>query len=66
MPPDPDFRATLEAEAETIGSEAFHAKLAAVDPQAAQKLDARNVRRVIRALEVYHKTGIPIKVDNSL
>lgn len=60
VPPDPDLRATLEAEAETIGLEAFHAKLAAVDPQAAQKLDARNVRRVIRALEVYHKTGIPI------
>lgn len=60
VPPDPDLRAALEAEAETIGPEAFHAKLAAVDPQAAQKLDARNVRRVIRALEVYHKTGIPI------
>ncbi|NJN92857.1 MAG: tRNA (adenosine(37)-N6)-dimethylallyltransferase MiaA [Anaerolineales bacterium] len=60
VPPDPELRAALEAEAETIGSTAFHARLAAVDPQAAQKLDPRNVRRVIRALEVYHKTGIPI------
>jgi tRNA dimethylallyltransferase len=60
VPPDPDLRAALEAEAERIGAEAFHAKLAVVDPQAAQKLDARNVRRVIRALEVYYKTGIPI------
>jgi tRNA dimethylallyltransferase len=60
VPPDPELRAALEAEAEAIGSTAFHARLAAVDPQAAQKLDPRNVRRVIRALEVYHKTGIPI------
>ncbi|MBI1879498.1 MAG: tRNA (adenosine(37)-N6)-dimethylallyltransferase MiaA [Chloroflexi bacterium] len=60
VPPDPELRMALEAEAQTLGPEAFHARLAAVDPPAAQKLDPRNVRRVIRALEVYHKTGIPI------
>ncbi len=60
VPPDLTLRAELQAEAQTIGSEAFHAKLAAVDPDAAAKLDHRNVRRVIRALEVYLKTGIPI------
>jgi tRNA dimethylallyltransferase len=60
VPPDPALRLALEAEAQAIGPEAFHARLAAVDPQAAQKLDPRNVRRVIRALEVYHKTGVPI------
>ena len=60
VPPDRDLRRVLETEAQTIGPEAFHARLAAVDPQAAQKLDPRNVRRVIRALEVYHKTGLPI------
>lgn len=60
VPPDFTLRAELEAEAEAIGSAAFHAKLAAVDPPAAQKLNPRNVRRVIRALEVYQKTGIPI------
>lgn len=60
VPPDPELRARLEAEAEALGPAAFHAKLVAVDPLAAQKLDARNVRRVIRALEVYHKTGVPI------
>jgi tRNA dimethylallyltransferase len=62
VPPDLTLRAELQAEAQTIGSEAFHAKLAAVDPDAAAKLDHRNVRRVIRALEVYLKTGIPISV----
>jgi tRNA dimethylallyltransferase len=60
VPPDYELRLELEARAESIGIEAFHAELAAVDPQAAQKLDPRNVRRVIRALEVHQKTGIPI------
>ncbi|MDM8530328.1 tRNA (adenosine(37)-N6)-dimethylallyltransferase MiaA [Anaerolineales bacterium HSG25] len=60
--PDMALRAELEARAESIGALAFHAELAQIDPGAAQKLDYRNVRRVIRALEVYHKTGIPISV----
>jgi tRNA dimethylallyltransferase len=60
VPPDPLLRAELEAQARLMGHEAFHAQLAAVDPAAAGKIDARNVRRVIRALEVYHKTGLPI------
>lgn len=60
VPPDPALRAELEAEAAARGSGALHARLAKVDPVAAQRIDPRNVRRVIRALEVYHKTGIPI------
>jgi len=60
VPPDPALRARLEAQAHSLGPAAFHAQLAAIDPQAAQKLDPRNVRRVIRALEVYYKTGLPI------
>ncbi len=58
--PDPFLRARLEAQAQAMGIEAFHAQLVAVDPQAAKKIDPRNVRRVIRALEIYHKTGRPI------
>jgi len=38
----------------------LHARLAEIDPEAAEKIDARNVRRVIRALEVFHKSGVPI------
>lgn len=60
VPPDSALRLKLEAEAEAVGAETFHARLAAVDPEAARKLDPRNVRRVIRALEVYYKTGRPI------
>ena len=60
VPPDAALRAELEAEAACAGSQALHARLAAVDPKAAAKIDYRNVRRVIRALEVYLKTGTPI------
>lgn len=60
VPPDPDLRAALQREAEALGAEAFHSRLREVDPQAAGAIDRRNVRRVIRALEVYYKTGRPI------
>ena len=60
VPPDSVLRAKLEAEVQAVGEAVFHAQLAAVDPAAAAAIDPRNVRRVIRALEVYHKTGIPI------
>jgi tRNA dimethylallyltransferase len=60
VPPDQQLRAELTAEANHSGAEAFHARLAAVDPAAAARIDYRNVRRVIRAMEVYLKTGVPI------
>lgn len=60
VPPDAMLRAKLEAQAQVNGPEALYARLVDVDPQAAQKIDPRNIRRVIRALEVYQKTGIPI------
>lgn len=60
VPPDKALRERLLAEAHSLGPEAFHLKLAAVDPIAAQRIDPRNIRRVIRALEVYQRTGRPI------
>ena len=57
VPPDPEFRAELEVKAEREGGEALHKRLAAIDPDRAAVLDARNVRRVIRALEIHHATG---------
>lgn len=56
-PPDPEFRAMLEAEADRSGADALHRRLAAIDPVRAAALDARNVRRVIRALEIHQVTG---------
>lgn len=58
--PDQALRAELEQTVEEEGYQALHDQLAQVDPPAAEKIDARNVRRVVRALEVYLKTGTPI------
>ena len=40
------------------GNEALHARLAEVDPTAAEAIHPNNVRRVIRALEIYQLTGV--------
>lgn len=65
VPPDPDLRAKLEALAQTEGRQALYDRLAAVDPAAAEKIHPHNVRRVIRALEVYDKTGVPISAHQA-
>jgi tRNA dimethylallyltransferase len=58
--PDAALRAELTAFAEREGHHALHARLEAVDPVAAARIDARNVRRVARAIEVFEHTGVPI------
>jgi tRNA dimethylallyltransferase len=60
VPPDPVLRGTLSSIAETQGAETLHLRLRAIDPIAADAIDARNVRRVVRALEVFEHTGVPI------
>ena len=60
VPPHPDLRAELEAQAAREGPDALHARLAALDPVAAERIHPNNVRRVIRALEVCLVTGRPI------
>ncbi len=55
--PDPAYRAALETRARAEGWQALQRELAEVDPPSAARIDARNVRRVIRALEVFHATG---------
>lgn len=60
VPPQPDFRERLYAEAEEQSAEHLHRRLAEIDPEAAGRIHPNNVRRVIRALEVYEATGRPI------
>jgi len=55
--PDPELRRRLEKQAADAGYESLYQELVKIDPAAAQKIDPRNVRRVIRALEVYHQTS---------
>ena len=59
-PPDPALRRRLEQEAAEHGPDALHRRLAAVDPAAAGRLHPDDIRRVVRAQEVFDKTGTPI------
>lgn len=54
------FRDALTAEAATHGDGWLHEQLRAVDPLAAERLHPQDAKRLIRALEVYEKTGQPI------
>ncbi|MCM3594211.1 tRNA (adenosine(37)-N6)-dimethylallyltransferase MiaA [Metabacillus idriensis] len=54
---DPVFRKQLEAEAAEFGNEVIHDKLAEIDSVSAGRIHPNNVRRVIRALEIFHCTG---------
>lgn len=58
-PRSAETRAALEEEAAEIGPEALHERLTSFDPAAAAKIDPRNARRTIRALEVIELTGKP-------
>jgi tRNA dimethylallyltransferase len=59
VPPDVDFRQALEERARAEGWQALLPELERVDPDTARRIEPRNVRRVIRALEVFHATGRP-------
>jgi len=52
-------RDALERWAEEIGPYALHNRLAVLDPQSAARIDPRNLRRTVRALEVILSTGKP-------
>jgi len=59
VPPNQALRDRLQAQAEERGYQSVHEELATMDPPAAQAIDARNLRRVIRAIEVCQATGVP-------
>lgn len=56
---DPKVRERLSVEAEELGAQEMHKRLANLDPEAAALIPEQNVRRVIRALEVIEITGEP-------
>ncbi|PFG13029.1 tRNA (adenosine(37)-N6)-dimethylallyltransferase MiaA [Bacillus sp. es.036] len=60
---DPAYRQQLEQQAEEEGPVMFHARLKDVDPVSYEAIHPNNVRRVIRALEVYHVTGEPVSAS---
>jgi tRNA dimethylallyltransferase len=57
VPPDTELRLSLEKQAKEKGASSLYNELMVVDPVAARKIDPHNVRRVIRALEVFRNRG---------
>ncbi len=57
VPPDPTFRKEMEEHAKTHGPGALHAELTRIDAEAGARIHEANVRRVIRALELFRATG---------
>ena len=59
VPPDREMRRRLEFRAKRDDSQSLYRELQTIDPAAAEKIGPSNVRRVIRALEIYYTTGQP-------
>lgn len=57
VPPDRELRRQLEEKAQQEGGHLLYQELQAADPEAATRVDPRNARRIIRALEIYYATG---------
>jgi tRNA dimethylallyltransferase len=60
---DPGLRARLAEEAARDGWRGLYARLAALDPQAAQRIRPRDAQRIQRALEVIELTGRPLSAQ---
>ncbi len=60
---DPLVRDKITEQADQLGNEIMHGKLAKIDPAAALAIPKENIRRVIRALEVIELTGKPFTAN---
>lgn len=63
VPPDPDLRDRLRAEAGQFGAPGMHARLEGVDPVSASRIHPNNLPRIIRALEIVELTGKPVPTE---
>ena len=57
---DPELRASLSARAQEVGSAVLHKELAEIDPSSASRLHPNDLKRIVRALEVYYTSGVTI------
>jgi len=60
---DPAVRQKITEEAERLGNNVMHERLAKLDPAASLAIPKENIRRVIRALEVIELTGKPFTAN---
>jgi len=57
---DPAIRAKLDNDLYTLGKDALHQRLAAIDPESAARIHPNDPQRIQRALEVYEISGKPL------
>ena len=57
---DAGLRARLERVAQRKGVERLHGMLSRVDPESGARIQPRDLKRIVRALEVYFQTGKPL------
>ena len=65
VPPNPKLRSRLEREAQRLGPDAIFRRLSEIDYEAAARVDPRNLRRLIRAVEVAtgrNESGVRVSV----
>lgn len=55
---NPEYRLFLEKRVEAEGIDNIYKELMMIDPESSERIHPNNIRRVIRALEVYHETGL--------
>jgi tRNA dimethylallyltransferase len=63
---DNGFRDQLYEQVKLLGNDYLHNKLKEIDPVSATIIHPNNVKRVIRALEYYEQTGMPISTHNEI
>ncbi|MFH1861092.1 MAG: tRNA (adenosine(37)-N6)-dimethylallyltransferase MiaA [bacterium] len=59
-PPSPCLRQQLQEEASVLGTNHLYQRLFEIDPETASRISSNDLRRIIRALEVYCQTGTTI------
>ncbi len=64
--PDEEYRRELMARAKSVGTATLLHELSLVDPESALKLHENDLHRIVRALEVYHTTGMTIRQQDAL
>ncbi len=59
---DTQIRTGLQQRVATEGAQALYDELSRIDPQSASKLHPNDLQRIIRALEVFYKSGKPLSL----
>jgi tRNA dimethylallyltransferase len=65
VPPQPEYRMELEKVIEEKGGDNLLAMLRNVDPETASKLSPKDLKKIMRALEIFEYTGVPMSLQKN-